>query len=253
VRSYEGSLCVFVCVAVTLACDGSVSVRTRAQEDASAGNVTREAGREATFAFGEASTGGPFVLPACDAGTAATSAADAAPPPGDPPADCIAPCVWDLIKRCQPVGACATQVVPSGLPWNGDVSCAPENHWWRISSPGHLGLSFDVYLDNRLCYGFSGKNIGGTVGFNPNAVVKSWDDGAGHLVAIGEGYPSTTVSCGSFPPGFPYNHPAGSVTISATYVVDETQPHCAPWIRTPCEPGCCAGNPPALPEVTLSL
>lgn len=218
-------------------------------EDASLGDATRE---NTTFAFGEASTGGPFVLPACDAGRAATSAADASPPPGDPPADCIAPCVWDLIKRCQPMGACATQEVPSGLPWNGNVSCAPENHWWQISSPGHLSFSFDVYLDNRLCYGTSGKYLSGSVGFSSNSLVRSWADGAGHLVAMGHGYPSTTVLCGPFPPGFPYDHSA-PVTISAQYVVDETQPHCAPWINTRCEPGCCDGNPPALPVVTMSL
>ena len=247
--SYEVSLSVILCAGATLGCDGSVPAHSLATEDASLGDATREA---TTYAFGDASTGGPFFLPACDAGRAATSAADAAPPPGDPPADCIAPCVWDLIKRCQPVGACATQEVPSGLPWNGDVSCAPENHWWQVSSPGDLSFSFDVYLDNRPCYGTSGrvpKWLGRLLFELTRPILVGR---CGHLVAMGEGSPSTTVSCGSFPPGLPYDR-SEPVTISAQYVVDETQPHCAPWIHTRCEPGCCDGNPPALPVVTMSL
>jgi hypothetical protein len=254
--------------ATIVACQGTVIVTTHASradaphDGSSEGSVSsspKDASTDIGSSLPQEASDGPLLLPVCDAGPSIRDAARARPESGlpvrgDPPPDCIAPCVWEIMKTCRPSGACTIQEIPSPLPWPGTVSCARENQWWEISSPAHLASNIDVYLGSELCYSFSGKNYSGTVGFDTNSVVMFWKDGAGHLVAIGQGFPATTVYCGpfafdTFPPPAGAFPPAGSTG----QVVDDTQPKCQAWLETGCVSGCCQGSPPALPRVSFAL
>lgn len=194
-------------------------------------------------AGGGSATGGQSGAPPCtmDASTdgatadsSDTSPTGSTPDAGAPPTYCVAPCIWDLMKKCSPEGACVTQSLPppTQFPSYQSVSCAPENGWWKTTL-GHdfydYDTSINVYLHGAFCYGYALVCM-----CNPGMTEFSqWRDAEGRVVAYGGG-PDAPVSCVT---------PSGDVS----YPQDPTNPACAAWQSQCTEAGCC-GTPPEPPQ-----
>lgn len=154
-----------------------------------------------------------------------------------PPEHCFAPCVWDLMKNCQPLGPCTVQDYGINS-YGGEkyVSCALMNRWWEIQSPDYLVQSEQFYLNECHCYGFTSFQLAN----DPSGITYAeWTNGRGAVVAWGNRQFATTtwdVICGSTP-----------ATNAAHYYVDPSLPDCQPWASPICSAGICPGNPPALP------
>lgn len=157
-----------------------------------------------------------------------------------PPPHCFAPCVWDLMKRCQMQAPCTTEEYPGGMFGPNYVSCTSDASRWKITTVAHISHSDEYYLGSCACYSYSTSLMGTTGGAWAESVA-SWFDEAGHYVATGILATSTmagTVCCSStFPP-----------TTGDCYDVDPSQPDCAPWM----DPKCASGTCPPPPKVPVS-
>jgi hypothetical protein len=187
---------------------------------------------------------------------------------GTPPTSCFAPCVWELIKSCLPVGLCATESYSTET-WNStnstSVSCWPSIQRWSVQtsrlSASSSSVHTDVYLGDRLCYshGWSSQRSGITSAVS----TEEWRDGAGQLVAsaLSDSPTPTTIYCG--PPEalalncFTAPGACDQSEISG-YDIDSRDPACAAWLdlaygssasgrsieHGTCQRGCCPGEPP---------
>lgn len=104
----------------------------------------------------------------------------------------------------------------------------------------------DVYVGDCLCYSFAAE---GRVNY-----ISEWTDSAHRVVARSTGYPIARVICGPFeslasPNDFILS--SGELAPGFTeHPVDLADPECGPWTNptSRCEPGCCSGTPPKLPQ-----
>jgi hypothetical protein len=175
---------------------------------------------------------------------------------GTPPSDCVAPCVWDVIKDCLPVGPCIGQPLEQ-QPGSGDetsLDCAPDNDWWGANFSTFTRGTYDVYVRGSPCFHFRSSSVDGVFGFT----CETWSDGAGNVRArvlfsgpVYCGTPEALNALGSC--SGPRIDPA--TTGATAYAVDPSKPHCAPWANAiatafgvNCRAGCCPGTSPVQPN-----
>lgn len=167
---------------------------------------------------------------------------EATPDAGTPPERCIAPCVWELMKHCPHHGSCTRQPYPGGAVGPNEVSCAPAEHWWKITVNGDKSDVEHYYVDDCLCYGYRGALLPSST---PWQIVEEWSDSAGNPVATGLVDANTRagpVVCA------PFDVIAkGGAKDAPSYDVDPTLPECALWIEPQCKEGNCPADPPEVP------
>jgi hypothetical protein len=168
----------------------------------------------------------------------------------DPPAYCVAPCVWEAVKRCLPVGGtCASGTRDSPLGGKRAVFCQPETQWegaWvLVAGVGSLRASFQITTSAGVCYsGGLSQVAGGRVG----DTVMNFGDVAlqlpGGPVVCGT---TSEVAAAGYSPSAPDDVPESL----KSYVLDRSRPECEAWDewgfpRAPCAvvtPGSCDGAP----------
>jgi hypothetical protein len=152
--------------------------------------------------------------------------------PGDPPPECMRKCLWDLLKRCSPLGCCNETRIDA----NTSISCAPDNDWWRVTA--FYDRLTEVHAGGSLCYR-SFLQVASSTFYGD---FTHWFDGQGNFVA-GESMPLRGGDLLGYCPG--------EDPVTGT-VMEYGAPHCSPWLRwryPACTSGVCSGTPPPPPTL----
>jgi hypothetical protein len=205
-------------------------------------------------------TGAPFNRETCrcqaecplsapfDPSTRACAVADVP----EPPPYCVAPCVWDAVKRCLPVGGTCLSGTKGGPAGELSALCQPETQWESASGwISGIGMGsrvvFQITTSEGVCYS-------GRLSPPPTSLPGAGND----LTTFGDvalqvsGGPvvcgtTSEIAAAGYAPSTPNDVPESL----KSYVLDRSRPECDAWDgwgfpRSPCAavaPGSCDEAP----------
>jgi hypothetical protein len=166
----------------------------------------------------------------------------------EPPAYCVAPCVWEAVKRCLPMGGTCLSGTRNGPFGELNVLCQPEPQWesasgWIAGIGMGARVSFQITTSDGVCYSGGVSPLPGGLPSAGNVVT--------NFGGVALRLPGGPVVCGTtseiaaagYSPSTPNDVPE-SLT---SYVLDRSRPECDAWDdwgfpRSPCAvttPGSC--------------
>jgi hypothetical protein len=175
----------------------------------------------------------------------------------EPPEYCVAPCVWEAVKRCLPVGGTCvsgTRGSPLGVAGGAlNVFCQPETQGesasgWISGIGAGSRVSFQITTSAGVCYSGGLSPLPGDLPSAGNAVT--------NYGGVALRVPGGPVVCGTTSQiaeaGYSLSTPTDVPASLESYVLDPSRPECEAWDdwgfpRSPCAattPGSCDGTPP---------